>query len=101
MAVVFDSERMTPSNPVAHIADKGYDRVERRSKDKSDIVTKDDSNVQVWGLSTSNEVHLDVTSYALYDFGRVTTTVSFTPDEAREIAISLMTAAALAEERSV
>lgn len=101
MAIVFDSERMTPSNPVSHITHKSYDRVERRSKDKNEIVIKDDSDLQVWGFSISNEVHLDVTNYDLYDFGRVTTSVSFTPEEAREIATSLMTAAALAEERSV
>jgi hypothetical protein len=43
---------------------------------------------------------LDVTNYDLYDFGRVTTSVSFTPEEARKIAVELMTAAALAEERN-
>ena len=100
MAIVFDSERMTPSNPVSHITHKSYDRVERRSEDKNEIVTKEDSYLQVWGFSTSNAVHLDVTNYDLYDFGRVTTSVRFTPEEARKIAVELMTAAALAEERT-
>ena len=100
MTIIYDSERITPSLPVTHIAHKNYDReaISNEAKGKFDVKT--DSNVRVWGLTTSG-VNLDVTTYDLYDFGRVTTSVSFTPDEARKMAVELMTAAALVEHRSV
>ena len=100
MTIIYDSERITPSLPVTHIAHKNYDRDAISNEAKGKLDVKTDSDVQVWGFTTSG-VNLDVTSYDLYDFGRVRTTLALTPDEARKMAVELMTAAALVENRSV
>ena len=89
MTLTYDSEQFTPSNPVAHITS---------ANDAGEIVLKNDSYVQVFGF-TGGGVHLDVTSYDLHGFERVKTAVSLTPEEARKIAVELMTAAALVEDK--
>lgn len=91
MTLIYDSEKFTPSNPVAHIA--------REQGIEGNIVLKNDSYVQVFGFTGEGGVNLDLTSNDLNGFERVKTVVSFTPDEARKIAVELMTAAALAEAK--
>jgi len=90
MSLVYDAEQFTPINPVAHITS---------ANDAGEIVVKNDSEIQVWGL-TDSRVNLDVTSYDLYGFERVRTTLQLTPAEARKIAVELMTAAALVEDKA-
>jgi len=90
MSLVYDAEQFTPINPVAHITN---------NNDAGKIVIKNDSEIQVWGL-TDSRVNLDVTSYDLYGFERVRTTLQLTPAEARKIAVELMTAAALVEDKA-
>ena len=90
MSLVYDAEQFTPINPVAHITS---------ANDAGEIVVKNDSEIQVWGL-TDSRVNLDVTSYDLYGFERVRTTLQLTPAEARKIAVELMTAAAIVEDKA-
>ena len=90
MSLVYDSEQFTPIKPVAHI---------NSGDDAGKIVVKKDSEIQVWGL-TSSGVNLDVTSYELYGFDRVRTTLQLTPAEARKIAVESMTAAAIVEDKA-
>ena len=89
MALLYDSEQFTPINPVAHITS---------NNDAGDIVIKNDSEIQVWGL-TDSRVNVDITNYDLHGFERFRTTLQLTPAEARKIAVELMTAAALVEAK--
>jgi len=91
MSSIYDSEQFTPSNPISHITSARFAL--------GDIIVKYDSEVQVWGFNESR-VNLDVTSYELYGFERVRTTLQLTPAEARKIAVELMTAAALVEDKA-
>jgi len=99
MTIIYDSERITPSLPVTHIAHKNYDRDAISNEAKGKIDVKTDSDVQVWGFTTSG-VNLDVTSYDLYGFDRVRTALQLTPEEARRIAVELITAAAIVEDKA-
>ena len=90
MSSIYNSEQFTPINPVSHLTS---------ADDAGKIVIKNDSQIQVWGFNESN-VNFDVTSYDLYGFERVRTTVWLTPEEARKIAVNLITAAAIVEDKA-
>jgi len=91
MSLVYDSEQFKPTNPISHINSARFAL--------GDIIVKYDSEVQVWGFNDSR-VNLDITSYELYGFERVRTTLQLTPDEARKIAVELITAAAIVEDKA-
>ena len=91
MTLIYDSEKFTPINPISHITSARFAL--------GDIIVKYDSEVQVWGFNESR-VNLDVTSYDLYGFDRVRTALQLTPEEARRIAVELITAAAIVEDKA-
>jgi hypothetical protein len=102
MSIVFQSERFTPSQPTSLIINETWDEQNRLANPDGMVECKEDTEAKVWGMKDCGDdtVMLDTTMYDVIGKGRLRSTLYLTPNEARHLAMDLLSAAALASDES-